>query len=227
MKKLIFALLPLFCLTALTACSNVSAASPTKSNIPGLSYTLDLSSDEGFSEIENINPHEEWIVTDVEGENVLFYVEPEPFTTVPPSATFFPSLLIGNVDWEDYSASFEFKTRAKFALYAESCTYTIKGEEEEGRHFYCFEIYDDGRIAYDALHWCERHEEFLKDSEGNEIKIENYDPNVWNKVTLKNENNKLVITVNDQRIETAVRFDGTEHGRLALDGSMLKNIIME
>lgn len=223
MKKLISAILPIFCLVNLTACST-----PNKSNIPGLSYTLDLSSDECFSDIENMRSDKEYTVTDVEGENVLFYVEPEPVHTVPPGVTPFPCLWIGSADWKGYSASFEFKTRATFALYAESCKYTLGGDsEEEDYGYYYFEIYDDGRIAYDALHWCERHEEFLKDSEGNEIKIENYDPNVWNKVTLKNENNKLVITVNDQRIETEVRFDGTEHGRLALDGSMLKNIVME
>ncbi len=223
MKKLISAILPIFCLVNLTACST-----PNKSNIPGLSYTLDLSSDECFSEIENIKSYEEWIVTDVEGENVLFYVEPEPFTTVPAGGYFLPSLWIGNADWTGYSASFEFKKRASFALYVESCKYTLGGDsEEEDYGYYYFEIYDDGRIAYDTVRWCERHEEFLKDSDRNEIKIENYDPDVWNKVTLKNENNKLVIIVNDQRIETDVRFDGTEHGRLALDGSMLKNIVME
>lgn len=224
MKKLISAILPIFCLVNLTACST-----PNKSNIPGLSYTLDLSSDECFSDIENMRSDKEYTVTDVEGENVLFYVEPEPIHTVPPGVTPFPCLWIGSADWKGYSASFEFKTRATFALYAESCKYTVDGDSEEEKKtcWYYYEIGSDGSISFETVCGCELNSSPLKNDSGEEVKLKDYDPDVWNKVTLKNENNKLVITVNDQRIETEVRFDGTEHGRLALDGSMLKNIVME
>lgn len=202
-------------LIALTACSQ-----------RGTAYYIEFGSGEylstDVSDIEN-RSYEEWSITDDGEDKILCYVEPEPNTPVPPGMGSYPSLLIGDEDKKINSASFEFMGNASFTLYNKSSYFL---DDDDQRTYFYYSVNSDGTVSLHTSDIWGGDSYNLKDSDGEEIIIEDYNPNEWSKVTLENVMNRLIITVNDTRIKTEYRLDGTEQGRLAVEGEKLKNIVL-
>lgn len=197
-----------------------------------LPYFVDLEIGEVVSNVQNVKPWENWGIVPENGENVLVRKEViDKAATVPAGSTPIPGLNIGDRGWEGYSATFDFSMGEfgfiTFVMYNESNIMTIDDDYLEGEQRFWFRLYSDGRILFETS-LIGSH--FLTDDDGKEILFENFDLDAWNTMTLKNEDNKLIIILNDVEDVKVYEFHGNEYGRLAIGGSngvMFKNIRIE
>lgn len=198
---------------------------------------VDLESDEEASvycSVQNTKEWESWDVVMVNGEpalkKVLIHSElPEEIPATGGKAP--PTLRIGSSSWSDYSVSFDFyldpseDSRIRFVLYDESNIYREDDNSFLGDQFFWFELRSDGGIYFNTTFFT--YFSRLTDDTGKFIQIDNLYTDAWNTITLKNENNNLILIVNSLRIGAIYKLNGSEYGRFALDGSfgcMFKNI---
>lgn len=185
-------------------------------------------SDKNILSIQNTKEWVKWNVTAIEGEEVIKQSEE---LVSSPVGTYPPALRIGESIWNGYSVSFDFYIgrlgNVSFVLYDNSNIFCPENSFFEGEQRFWFNLDSDGRISFQTTSVVDSY--YLKDDD-EYLQVNDFDPNVWNTVTLNNINNNLILIVNGVEIGTIYQFDGSESGKFALDGSagcMFKNICIE
>lgn len=234
-----FLLSILCCLTFFTSCSkhddsntNMESDNLTNnqnSNELQLPCTIDLKL--GYDDLPIYNT-KEWEQWDVSLKNDVYVLENSGCDKPAPPGMFPPALRLGVDDWCDYSVSFDFfigtSGRISFVLYDKSNIFCPENSDFNGEQQFWFSLHSDGRISYETTSIADSC--YLMDDSGEYLTVKDFDSNIWNTISLKNNNGNLDLIVNGVKIATLDYFVDNRQGRLALDGSvgcMFKNICFE
>lgn len=188
-----------------------------------------LSLDIGGLPVCNTSEWKKWDVALINDEYVL--KRGGSFQPAPPGM-YPPALRIGEEDWQDYSVSFDFfigsSGHISFVLYDNSNIFSPVNSYFEGDQRFWFSLLSNGQISFETTSMVDSY--YLTNADGERLTIEDFDSDIWNTASLRNENGNLSLFVNGAKVTTISQFSDIHRGRLALDGSigcMFRNICFE
>lgn len=189
----------------------------------------DLSLGVGTLPVCNTKEWEKWDAALINDEYVL---KNGGIVQTAPPGMFSPALRVGEDDWQDYSVSFDFfigtSGYVSFILYDNSNIFSPANSYFEGDQRFWFSLHSDGQISFETTSMVDSY--YLMNADGERLTIKDFDPEIWNTVSLRNDKGNLSLFVNGAKVATISQFSDIHQGRLALDGStgcMFKNICFE
>lgn len=199
--------------------------------VPVLPYTVDLTTDEWLSAVQDFQPHKKWAVEPIgkqtdnyngsaADENELVLKRTETERPVPPGADI-PGLYFGGKDWESYTLSFDFMLgdadSISFSMYNDS----LKIASDNGCTGFWFTIGADGFVRYETV-------DDTKLSELSELPhTDKLDKAVWHAVKLIPSEGQLKISLDGKELGNLCDITDKEYGSFGLsanDGAMFRNI---
>ena len=86
----------------------------------------------------------------------------------------------------------------------------------------------NGKISFETTSIVDSY--YLMDANGEPLVVEDFDPNTWNTISLRNKNGDLSLLMNGAEVTKFSQFSDIHRGRFALGGStgcMFRNICFE
>jgi hypothetical protein len=215
--------------SAFIGCSNNSSLSSKDNTL----FSLDNST---FSNIGIEYSWENWTYEEVSheinnylGEKVdehTLALKSETGKKPVPPGNYPPGVRFGESDWNNYSVDFDicFNGAASFFFIIYDETNLFDSNENDNVQRYWFKISRDGDLTYETT--LGTNIEYLYDN-GTKLEIKDFNPDLWNHVSIKTINNDIVLFFNSNKIGKIDTYSDNDKGKFAIDGSsglMIKDL---